>query len=243
MLKEITPPTQCPSCFGEVEWRNDMLYCINSSCSAKGDKIIQHFASSLRIKGLGPKTIAKLGLQSLDEIYTIDKDFVELKLGSKLISDKLLSEIENSKRAGLQDLLPAFSIPLFGRTAAEKICKYVSHIDEITMETCNKAGLGPKTTENLLNWKRTTNWKLLPFSWKATTDLNHTMVEVVISGKLASFKTKKEAEPFLAEKGFVLKDNITKKTQVLVNESGIASSKTKKAEAMGIKIVTNILEI
>ena len=94
MLKEITPPTQCPSCLGEVEWRNDMLYCINSSCGAKGDKIIQHFASSLRIKGLGPKTIAKLGLQSLDEIYTIDKDFVELKLGSKLISDKLLSEIE-----------------------------------------------------------------------------------------------------------------------------------------------------
>ena len=96
----------------------------------------------------------------------------------------------------------------------------------------------------MLAWKVTTNWSLLPFSWetKASTYSN-TDVEVVISGKLASFKTKKDAEPFLAERGFVLKDNITKTTKFLVNESGVASSKTKKAEAMGITIITNILEI
>ena len=60
---------------------------------------------------------------------------------------------------------------------------------------------------------------------------------------LASFKTKKDAEPFLAERGFVLKDNVTKNTKFLINESGVASVKTKKAEATGIEIITNILEI
>jgi NAD-dependent DNA ligase len=223
-----------------------MLYCINASCGAKSEKAIQHFASTLRIKGLGPKTIAKLGLSSIDELYSMDKGFVEIQLGSKLLSDKLLSEIENSKRAGLQELLPAFSIPLFGRTAAEKICEHISHVNEINVETCNKAGLGPKTAESLLKWKATTNWSLLPFSWKTTLKTDSPkgdLIEVVISGKLSSFKTKNEAKPFLEERGYVLKDNVTKNTKVLVNESGIASSKTKRAEAIGIRIITNILEI
>ena len=96
-----------------------------------------------------------------------------------------------------------------------------------------------------MDWIASTNWNLLPFSWKTTSKAENTglLLEVVISGKLSSFKTKKDAEPFLAERGFVLKDSVTKNTKFLVNESGVASSKTKKAEAAGIEIITNILEI
>ena len=243
-LKEIIPPSVCPSCNTTLVWIKDQLFCTNEICTDRAMKVIHNFAQVLKIKGLGPKTIEKLGLSSIEEIYSLKYSFVENRLGSKLLSDKLLNQIEESKTVGLQELLPAFSIPLFGKTASEKLCQQVFHINEITAETCGKAGLGPKTTENLLAWKVTTNWSLLPFSWetKASTYSN-TDVEVVISGKLASFKTKKDAEPFLAERGFVLKDNITKTTKFLVNESGVASSKTKNAEARGITKITNILEI
>mgnify|MGYP002010010109 FL=1 len=245
MFREILPPTECPSCDSDLSWVKDQLFCYNTECSAKVEKVIHNFAQVLKIKGLGPKTIEKLGVSSIEEIYALDYSHIENRLGSKLLSDKLLIQINESKALGLQELLPAFSIPLFGRTASEKICNHVSHITEIDEETCNKAGLGPKTTENLLDWIASTNWDLLPFSWETTSKAETTglLPEVVISGKLSSFKTKRDAEPFLLEQGFVLKDSITKKTKFLVNESGIASAKTRKAEAMGIKIVLNILEI
>ena len=234
-LKEIIPPTVCPSCNAALIWNKDQLFCINNECTDKLEKVIHNFAQVLKIKGLGPKTIQKLGITSIEEIYSLEYSIIENKLGSKLLSDKLLIQINESKNVGLQELLPAFSIPLFGRTASEKICNHVSHISEITEETCNKAGLGPKTTENLLDWIASTNWNLLPFSWETTSKAGNTsqLLEVVISGKLSSFKTKKDAEPFLAERGFVLKDNVTKNTKFLINESGVASAKTKKAEATG----------
>ena len=62
----------------------------------------------------------------------------------------MINEIEKSKKSDLQTLLPAFSIPLFGRTASEKLCGEVSEINEINADSCKKAGLGPKVTNNLL---------------------------------------------------------------------------------------------
>ena len=67
--------------------------------------------------------------------------------------------------------------------------------------------------------------------------------EVVITGKLVSFKTKEIAKSVLQKNGFIVKNSVTKNTEFLVNESGIPSAKTKKAEAEGISIVTNINEL
>jgi NAD-dependent DNA ligase len=245
-LKEIVPPTVCPSCNTALIWNNDQLFCVSDSCDAKVEKVIHNFAQVLKIKGLGPKTIEKLGISSIEEIYSLEYSDIENRLGSKSLSDKLLTQIEDSKNVGLQELLPAFSIPLFGRTASEKLCEHIFHVSDIDAEACNKAGIGPKTTESILKWKSTTNWALLPFTWELNRERKvrtQQLGEVVISGKLTTFKTKAEAGPYLEGRGYTLKDNVTKNTTILVNESGVASSKTKKAEAAGIKIITNILEI
>ena len=44
----------------------------------------------------------------------------------------------------------------------------------------------------------------------------------------------------LEKYGYVVKSNLTKDVTHLVNESGIASAKTNKAEQLGIKIINNI---
>jgi len=154
VFAEILPPEFCPSCNSTLVWRNDLLYCENPNCTAKTEKVVQHFARTLKIKGLGPRSIEKLELTSVYEVYNLNRDYTVLKLGSELVADKLLLEIEKSKQAPLQELLPAFSVPLLGRTASEKICKVVKHISEIDVETCEIAGLGPKVTNNLLDWGR-----------------------------------------------------------------------------------------
>ena len=65
---------------------------------------------------------------------------------------KLHAEIQNSTSAPLDLVLPAFGIPLIGKTATKKLSETVRSITEITPDTCERAGLGPKATENLCNW-------------------------------------------------------------------------------------------
>ncbi len=247
MFAEILPPEFCPSCNSTLIWRNDLLYCENVNCTAKTEKIVQHFARTLKIKGLGPRSIEKLGLSSIDDIYNLRRDYTVLKLGSELVTDKLLLEIEKSKQAQLQELLPAFSIPLLGRTASEKLCTVVEHISEVDVETCGKAGLGPKVTHNLLHWYNTqylNGYEFLPFKWEnEVQNIQEEKGVVVISGKLKTFPTKAVAKALLQKNGYIVKENLSKGTDFLVNESGIASSKTKKATEMGITVITDINEL
>ena len=247
MFAEILPPEFCPSCDSTLVWRNDLLYCENAYCTAKIEKVVQHFARTLKIKGLGPRSIEKLGLSSIDDIYNLRRDYTVLKLGSELVTDKLLLEIEKSKQAQLQELLPAFSIPLLGRTASEKLCTVVEHISEVDVETCGKAGLGPKVTHNLLHWYNTqylNGYEFLPFKWEnEVQNIQEEKGVVVISGKLKTFPTKAVAKALLQKNGYIVKENLSKGTDFLVNESGIASSKTKKATEMGITVITDINEL
>ena len=67
-MQAILAPEVCPSCGSPLEWKNDMLYCESILCPAQIQKRIEHFARSLKIKGLGPKSIEKLGLTSLLDI-------------------------------------------------------------------------------------------------------------------------------------------------------------------------------
>ena len=151
MLREIVPPTECPSCGGELTFVNDLFYCYSNSCSAQKQKKIEHFAKTLKIKGLGPATIEKLEIDDFDQVYLYDEILLCEKLGEKL-GTKLHAEIQNSASAPLDLVLPAFGIPLIGKTATKKLSETVTSITEINADTCERAGLGPKATENLCNW-------------------------------------------------------------------------------------------
>ena len=92
-MQAILAPEVCPSCGSPLEWRNDMLYCENILCPAQIQKRIEHFARSLKIKGLGPKSIEKLGLTSLLDIYNLSYYSIKGALSSEKLAIKLLREI------------------------------------------------------------------------------------------------------------------------------------------------------
>ena len=247
MLREIVPPTECPSCGGELTSVNDLFYCKGSNCSAQKQKKIEHFAKTLKIKGLGPATIEKLNIFDFDEIYMCDKEILCEKLGEK-IGTKLYNEIDNSASAPLDLVLPAFGIPLIGKSATKKLSETVTSITEINADTCERAGLGPKATENLLDWLKK-EWYgfydgCLPFDMKflrsVILPMHFDQGVVCISGKLKSFKTKADAGARLTTLGYKVKTSLTKDVTILVNESGIESAKTKQARESGIEIVTDL---
>lgn len=243
---QINIPTNCPSCNSSLVLVNDLLYCRNSDCSSMSQKRVEHFASTLKIKGLGPAAIEKLELSSPLDIYNLSIEDITNGLGSEKLATKLYDEIEQSKAKKLNDLLPALGIPLIGKTATDKLSKVCSDIESITQQTCTEAGLGPKATENLLDWLTENDWYLfLPHNlhFESTQSQNKEAKGVVcITGKLNSFKTKSEAQVELEKLGFIVKSSITKDVTILVNESGKETAKTLKARESGVIVVTNLTQ-
>ncbi len=247
-MQTIQAPTNCPSCSSLLEWSNDLLYCRNALCPAQNQKKVEHFAKTLKIKGLGPSAISKLGLSDIDQIYSLSKKEITNKLSSEKLAEKLYAEIKNSEAAPLNTVLAGFSIPLIGKTASDKLSKVVRHITEIDESSCKKAGLGPKATENLLEWIQKDFYGFydgyLPFSYEFESPAQvEQLGTVCISGKLKSFKTKAQATEALERQGYVVKSSLTKDVTILVNESGIESAKTTKARESGVTIIENLIDL
>jgi len=249
-MQQILPPTTCPTCDSVLVWERDQLFCENTTCSGKTHKMIEHFAKALRIKGLGPKSIEKLEITSIFDLYQLPLEMMIDALNSEKLAVKLYREIQNSKNQELVDLLPAFSIKLIGRTASNKICSHIRCISDIDEDICKEAGLGPKATDNLLDWlieDFTNGYDRLPLLWKQLTHIevvDSTNKEVVcISGKLKSYSTKAIAKTLLEKNGYIVKSGLTKDVTILINESGIESAKTRTAQDKGITIITNLKDL
>lgn len=242
---KIEIPTECPCCAYKLVLVNDQLFCRNTACGAQLNKKLEHFTKVLGIKGIGAKTIEKLQLADITEIFYLDEAQLVTDLGSKTIANKLLVEIEKAKSADLATVLAAFSIPLVGNTASTKICGVVKHISEINAETCKAAGLGEKVTNNLLSWLETEFLELkdfLPFTFSSqqVSKAASSGELVCITGKLSSFKTKAEAYKALEDAGFSITETVNKSTAYLVDEDSKGSSKRKKADELGVSIIQNL---
>jgi len=242
-MKAIKAPKNCPSCNSLLKWSNNLLYCKNKDCGSQTSKKIEYFAKALKIKGLGPATIEKLGITRLTRIYEIYENEIAEALNSRKMAEKLFVEISNSMNASLNLVLPALSIPLVGKSATKKLATVCKSIKDINKQTCKQATLGEKTTNNLLDWIEDNILLIeeLPFSFKFEKPKSEGNTGVIcISGRLKSYKTKAEATTVLEELGYTVKSSLTKDVTILINESGVESAKTLKARDSGINIVTNL---
>jgi DNA ligase (NAD+) len=245
MFQSIFAPSHCPSCDSELVWENDLLYCRNHLCPAQNAKAVEHFAKTMKIKGLGPASIKKLGWTCPSEIYTTERSSILASLGSEKVASKLEAEIVNSFNAPLEFVLPAFGIPLIGKTATLKLSETIEHISHINADTCERAGLGPKATNNLLDWIENELpyfLETLPYSWYFSNTPPPAVSNgvVCISGRLKSFKSKAEATDALNAAGYEVKSSLTKQVGFLINEGGTESAKTRQARQTGVTIVTNL---
>jgi NAD-dependent DNA ligase len=241
----IEIPKNCPCCNYTLELVNDQLFCRNGACSAQLNKKVEHFCKALGLKGFGTKTVEKLNLGDITEIFALDVELLTNQLGSEKIATKLYDEIERAKTADLATVLSSFSIPLIGQTASKKIATVVKSVDEINTETCRQAGLGEKATANLMSFIEIDLPEIrqfLPFSFTseqqtATTVSGET---VCITGKLKTFKTKALATAALTAAGYAVVESVTKTTNYLVDEDNKGSTKRTKAETLGITIINNL---
>ena len=242
-------PRSCPVCESTLVRINDQLFCKNDSCDAKTAKKLLHFIKTMKIKGLGEKTLEKLNLSDIPDLYELSLAEMITQLGEK-VGTKLFNEIAQSKTISLATYIQAFGITLIGNSISTKIAKHTDSLWDIHRGTCEEAGLGVKATNYLLQWinKNEDKYRDLPItpSIPVQTIEVEELYKIVITGKLNDYSSRTKAKDFLETKGVTVMSGISSKVNYLICDlENSSSSSHTKAKKLNIPIISmnNLLTI
>jgi len=259
---------KCPSCLtlGSLSISKDnvkSVYCMNSNCPAKLIYKFEHFCerTSMNIEGLSEATITKfvnLGyLKTFSDIYTLDRYSEEIKnlegFGSKSW-DNLWKSIQISRNTSLENLLSGIGISNIGNSQSRAISQYFNNdpnkfLDAKYLAFSTIKGIGPIVEVSILKWLHDERnvaefeelLQHLQFSpEKPFNDLDVLEGKTfVITGSLHKYKNRGELESVIRKLGGNVSSSVSKKTSYLVNNDvNSTSSKNKKANELGIEIIS-----
>ncbi|CDF37579.1 unnamed protein product [Chondrus crispus] len=144
--RELQPPLECPSCFGEVLSETDDLTgsstveCQNAEkCLAQVHGRLIHFAAkdAMDIRGLGKKTADKLidsgHIVVLADLFRLTLgDLLSLEGFAEKSAQTLLDSIrEASTQRSLENLIFGLGLPTVGRTGARALAQNVMSIERL----------------------------------------------------------------------------------------------------------------
>ena len=260
---ECSFPTTCPECGaelvrveGEAAWR-----CPNESgCPPQIKGKIEHFVSrkAMDIEGLGEETIDLLYqkglLKNIADIYALRLEDIaaQERLGEKS-AQNILDGIEASKQVPWARVLFALGIRMVGETTAKKIAKKYHSIDTLQWATveqlCAIDDVGPQIAENIVKYfDDLTNLEILARLRQAGVQMEGEAepeptsdklagLSIVISGTFAHH-SRDEYKAMIEANGGKNVGSVSKKTSFILAGENMGPEKRKKAEDLGIRLVT-----
>lgn len=202
-------------------------------------KNLEHFISTMEIKGLGKASIDKIGISYIHELYTFDKWDI---LGAN--GAKIKVEIDKSTKKPYNQVLAALGIPGVGRSTSKLITAKIPRFSNLReIEYTDIKGIGPNTTASILTWLNTNEqWvEKLPliFEEEITIDRNlpesKDLKKVCITGKLDM--TRNDLKEILEQLQFKVTSTVTKDCYALITAGDTTSSKYKQATNNQIQII------
>ena len=259
----FTFPTVCPECGtplvrveGEAAWR-----CPNEAgCPPQIKGKIEHFVSrkAMNIDGLGEETIdlfyQKGLLHNIADIYDLKLEDIaaQERLGEKS-AQNMLAGIEASKQVPWARVLFALGIRMVGETTAKKIARVYNNIDTLQWATaeqlCAIEDVGPQIAENIVAYfNDMRNLEILERLRQAGLQFEGEAAEgpqsdklagmsIVISGTFAHH-SRDEYKAMIEANGGKNVGSVSKKTSFILAGENMGPEKLKKAEALGIKLLT-----
>ena len=259
-------PDKCPVCGREARIRkeNDVetLYCMNPDCVAKKIKSFSLFTSrdAMNIDGLSEATLEKfiaMGfIHNFGDIFEIGRykdQIVEMEGFGQKSFDNLMVSLEKAKKTTLAKVIYSLGITGIGLANAKVICKYFDDdIEKIRYaeeeEISSIEGIGPVIAGSLADYFKSAenNQKLDHLLSHLHLVHEETSAEQVFAGKtfvitgsVEHFSNRSEAKEFIEARGGKVTGSVTKKTDYLINnDKTSASSKNKKAQELGIPILS-----
>ena len=261
-------PTHCPECGtplvripGEAAWR-----CPNEAgCPPQIKGKIEHFVSrkAMNIDGLGEETIDLLYRQGLlhniADIYDLRLEDIaaQERLGEKS-AQNILDGIEASKSVPWARVLFALGIRMVGETTAKKIAKCYTSIDSLQWATaeqlCAIEDVGPQIAENIVRYfEDMRNLEILDRLRRAGLQMALSEEEIsnlkslisnvlqgqsiVISGTF-NHHSRDEYKALIEAHGGKNVGSVSKKTSFILAGENMGPEKRKKAEDLGIRLMT-----
>ncbi|TFG34619.1 NAD-dependent DNA ligase LigA [Candidatus Thorarchaeota archaeon] len=255
-------PSQCPICSGKISISPDMKIaaCTNINCRAQLRRRISHFVSrsGMDIEGLGYKRVDQLiaaGLvSSISDIYSLTAEQLgALERFGERSSEKLIEEIEKSKKHPFHRLLFALGIPLVGTQTAQILSREFGSMERLQKATLNEFlridTIGPEIAKSIVEFfsddkSKATISELAHAGLKMSTAKGRqsitsgkfTGLTFVFTGTLEKW-TRDDVTELVTSQGGKVSSNVSSKTDYVVvgSEPG---SKLQKAQQLGIKVLT-----
>lgn len=241
--------------------------CTNPNCYAKEIEKLNHFVArnAMNIDGVGESAIKLLvdtGLiQDAADLYFLStEDFLSLPLFKDKKAEKAVQSIEKSKNIPLAKFLFAQGIRYAGEQTAKLLADFLAQKTDMFSpqniftifkntpleELSQIEGLGEKTAQEILDWfSLSTTQKLFQKFEQVNFNITHSKPKS--SGKLAgltflftgtlSTQDRNTAKQKVESFGGKAASTISKNIDYLVAGEK-AGSKLKKAEELGLKIIT-----
>jgi DNA ligase (NAD+) len=242
---------------GEAAWR-----CPNESgCPPQIKGKIEHFVSrkAMNIDGLCEETIdlfyQKGLLHNIADIYSLRREDIaaQERLGEKS-AQNILDGIEASKSVPWARVLFALGIRMVGETTAKKIARKYNTIDALQWATaeqlCAIEDVGPQIAENIVAYFNDINnlaiLERLREAGLQFEDLSNIQSpisnvlegqSIVISGTFSQH-SRDEYKAMIEAHGGKNVGSVSKKTSFILAGENMGPEKRKKAEELGIRLVT-----
>jgi DNA ligase (NAD+) len=254
-----TMPSTCPVCGSPLHKPEDeaVWRCENSSCPAKLQRGLEHFASrgAMNIEGLGESLIAQLtttGLvKSIADLYQLTAESLEkLERMGKKSAAKVIAEIEKSKRNEVWRLLYGLGIRHVGERGAQVLADHFGSVDAVRQASHDELQqvreIGPVLAEALRTWfDEPRNQELIDRLAAAGLTMTGprkvapagpqplTGKAFVITGTLSAM-SREDAQREIERLGGRVSGSVSKKTHAVVVGTD-AGSKLEKAKVLGIQ--------
>ena len=260
-------PEVCPVCGGKTEIRQvsnaKALYCTNPECQAKHIKSFSLFVSrdALNIEGLSESTLEKFidrgYVKEFADLFHLDRYEEEIKemegFGEKSFNN-LKASVEKARETTLPQVLYGLGIANVGLSNAKVICKEFKndldamlHADAEQLSEISGIGavIAGTFTAYFQNPAHVGQLKNLLGELKIHTEEGEAKEQIfggvnfVITGSVTHFANRKEVKELIESLGGKVTGSVTSKTNYLINNDITStSSKNKKANELGIPIIS-----
>ena len=252
-------PEVCPVCGAPVVRDEDgaALRCTGAECPAQLLRNITHFASrnAMDIEGLGPAVVQQLvesgSIRTVADLYALrPEDIAQLdRMGAKS-AENLVQAIERSKSNDLSKLIYGLEIRQVGEKAAKVLAMHFKTLDALCAaseeELTEIDDVGAITARSITSYlSQSQSIDLLRRLREAGVNMESTAQLVderfsgmtfVLTGTLERFD-RKTAQAMIEARGGKASGSVSKRTTYVVAGEA-AGSKLKKAEELGIAILT-----
>ncbi len=260
-------PKKCAVCGGETEIvkmkDGKALKCINPNCEAQAVLEIVHYTSrdALNIEGLSEATVEKFiqkgFIKNYTDLYRLEKfkdEIIKTEGFGEKSYEKIINSVEKSKNAALENFIFGLGINNVGLSNAKLLCKKFDYdfekIKNASFEDLIEIdGFGDVIAYSIIKYFQVEkNVKLaedaLSFlNIKKSDENNNEQILLgktfVITGDVHNYKNRKELQKEIEAFGGKVTSSVTSKTTYLINNDITSnSSKNKKANELGIDIIT-----